>query len=276
MTRELGIGVFDSGVGGLTVVRELIRALPQEDFYYLGDTARLPYGSKSGDTVLRYSRKAADFLVRRGIKALVIACNTASAYALPALGDELALPVMGVIEPGAGLAVEYSAGGQIGVIATAGTVASGAYTKAIKRRLPDAVVLAQACPLFVPLAEEGWTEGEVPHLVARRYLASFHAMQPPMDTLVLGCTHYPLLEDVLRDEIRRVVGTPVRIVSSGRAVANALAQDLAARGLLREASKGAPPGARRFFVTDATPSFAEIGARFLGEPLSLEWVDLGG
>src|SRR5262245_53692402 len=141
MTRDLAIGVFDSGVGGLTVMRELVRALPAEDLIYLGDTARLPYGSKSGDTVLRYSRKAAAFLASRGIKALVIACNTASAYALPMLGDELPVPVVGVIEPGAEAAIKASAGGQIGVIATAGTVASGAYTRALRSRLPDVVVV---------------------------------------------------------------------------------------------------------------------------------------
>jgi glutamate racemase len=274
--KDLAIGVFDSGVGGLTVMRELVRALPAEDLLYLGDTARLPYGSKSGDTVLRYSRKAAGFLVARGAKALVIACNTASAYALPALGDELDIPVVGVIEPGAEAAVRASSAGQIGVIATAGTVSSGAYTRAIKRRLPDAVVVAQACPLLVPLAEEGWVSGEVPKLVAERYFAPFARVRPPLDTLVLGCTHYPLLEDILREEIARAVGGPVSVVSSGRATARALIDELSSRGLLRPSGKDAPPGARRFFVTDDNPRFAEVGARFMGEPTALEWVDLGG
>lgn len=276
MNQELGIGVFDSGVGGLTVMRELIRAVPAEDLIYLGDTARLPYGSKSGDTILRYSRKAAHFLLKQGIKALVIACNTASAYALPALADELSIPVIGVIEPGAEAALLASKEGQIGVIATAGTVASGAYTKAIKRRQPDAVVLAQACPLLVPLAEEGWVTGEVPHLVAASYFEVFRGMQPPLDTLVLGCTHYPLLEEVIRDEITRVIGKPVAIVSSGRSTARALLEELSTRQLLRPVAKETPAGKRRFFVTDNNSRFAEVSERFLGEPVSLEWVDLGG
>ena len=276
MNQDLGIGVFDSGVGGLTVMRELIRALPAEDLIYLGDTARLPYGSKSGDTILRYSRKAAHFLLKQGIKALVIACNTASAYALPALADELAIPVIGVIEPGAEAALFASKEGQIGVIATAGTVASGAYTLAIKRRQPDAVVLAQACPLLVPLAEEGWVTGEVPRLVAASYFEIFRGMQPPLDTLVLGCTHYPLLEEVIREEITRVIGRPIAIVSSGRSTARALVQALSDRQLLRATTKETPPGKRRFFVTDNNSRFAEVSGRFLGEPVSLEWVDLGG
>jgi glutamate racemase len=276
MNQGLGIGVFDSGVGGLTVMRELIRAVPAEDLIYLGDTARLPYGSKSGDTILRYSRKAAQFLLKQGIKALVIACNTASAYALPALADELSIPVIGVIEPGAEAALTASKEGQIGVIATAGAVASGAYTKAIKGRQPDAVVLAQACPLFVPLAEEGWISGEVPRLVAAAYFEIFRLMQPPLDTLVLGCTHYPLLEEIIREEITRVIGKPVAIVSSGRSTARALLQALSERQLLRPSEKNTPPGKRRFFVTDNNSRFAEVSERFLGEPVSLEWVDLGG
>jgi glutamate racemase len=275
MNPELSIGVFDSGVGGLTVMRELIRAIPAEDLIYLGDTARLPYGSKSGDTVLKYSRKAAHFLLNQGIKALVIACNTASAYALPALANELSVPVLGVIEPGAEAAIMASREGQIGVIATAGTVSSGAYTKAIKQRQPDAVVVAQACPLLVPLAEEGWISGEVPRLVTASYLEIFRSMQPPLDTLVLGCTHYPLLEDVIREEITRVVGRPVAIVSSGRATAKALTQILSQKNLLRPTPnpKEITPGKRRFFVTDDNARFTEVSSRFLGEPVQLEWVD---
>jgi glutamate racemase len=273
MNQELSIGVFDSGVGGLTVMRELMRAIPAEDLIYLGDTARLPYGSKSGDTVLRYSRKAANFLLQQGIKALVIACNTASAYALPALADELSVPVFGVIEPGAEAALIASREGQIGVIATSGTVSSGAYTKAIKRRQPDAVVVAQACPLFVPLAEEGWVSGEVPRLVAASYLEIFRAMQPPLDTLVLGCTHYPLLEDVIREEITRIVGRQISIVSSGRATARALMESLSQKNLLKPSTKETPLGKRSFFVTDNNARFGEVSARFLGESVSLEWVD---
>ncbi len=211
------IGVFDSGVGGLTVLRALVAQLPQERFVYLGDTARLPYGTKSAETVVRYALQAAEALVSRGVKALVVACNTASSVALPAMSQRFAdLPVIGVVEPGAEAAVAASASGRIAVIGTEATVREGAYQRAIVARRPDAQVLAVSCQLFVALAEEGWTEDAVAQAAARRYLtplfgergADAHAARP--DTLVLGCTHFPMLRAV----IRAVVGDRIAIVDS--------------------------------------------------------------
>lgn len=186
------IGIFDSGVGGLTVLRELTRALPQEDTIYFGDTARVPYGTKSPDTVIRYSQEIASFLMTRDIKLLVVACNTASAVALPALRRQLPIPVVGVIEPGARRAVEVTKSGVVGVIGTAGTIRSSAYSRAIKRLNPNISVLAKPCPLFVPLAEEGWTDNEIARLTAHQYLDELR--EAGVDSLVLGCTHYPLLK----------------------------------------------------------------------------------
>ncbi|HZK77813.1 MAG TPA: glutamate racemase, partial [Gemmatimonadaceae bacterium] len=188
-TNPAPIGVFDSGIGGLTVVRELIRQLPNESIIYFGDTARVPYGPKSPDTVLRYSREITEFLKEQGIKAMVIACNTATAHALAALREEYDLPIIGVIEPGARAAARATTGGKIGVIGTYGTINSHAYEKAIKAELPGATITSIACPLFVPLAEEGWLETEATSLIAKEYLSSF--VDAKIDTLVLGCTHYP-------------------------------------------------------------------------------------
>ncbi len=185
------IGIFDSGVGGLTVLKRIAQRLPHEHLCYLGDTARVPYGTKSADTVIRYARSCAAKLTERGIKLLVVACNTASAYALDTLAAELPMPVLGVVEPGAREAVRCSKNGRVGVIGTAGTVASGAYTRAIAALNEDIRVYSKACPLFVPLAEEGWVRGEIPRSVAKTYLAELAASR--IDTLVLGCTHYPLL-----------------------------------------------------------------------------------
>src|SRR4051812_4127255 len=195
MASPQPIGVFDSGIGGLTVVRELMRQLPQESVVYFGDTARVPYGPKSPDTVRRYSREIASFLLKQQAKAIVIACNTATAHALSVLREEFSVPVIGVVEPGARAAARATSGGRIGVIGTAGTVASGAYDRAIRAILPDARVVTKACPLLVPLVEEGWIDHPVTAQVAREYLAPL--MDEQIDTLVLGCTHYPLLKDVL-------------------------------------------------------------------------------
>jgi glutamate racemase len=256
------IGVFDSGVGGLTVLGALQRRLPHEPTVYLGDTARVPYGSKSPDVVIRYSLGNARFLAGQGIKLLVVACNTATAHALPALREALPVPVIGVVEPGVRAAAAI--GGRIGVIGTAGTIASGAYQRALTALRPGVEVLARACPLFVPLAEEGWIEGDVPHAVAERYLGELRGR---IDALVLGCTHYPLLAPA----IRQVLGDGVSLVDSAEATAEAVADELAARGLAAE--PGTP--AHRTFVTDVPARFPEIAGRFLGRPPEhVEQVDI--
>jgi glutamate racemase len=260
------IGVFDSGVGGLTVLKALMERLPHESTLYLGDTARVPYGTKSGEVVTRYSLKNAQFLMDRGIKLLVVACNTASAVALPALSAALPVPVLGVIAPGARAALRRTRGGGVGVIGTPGTIRSGAYQRELQAADPNVRVKARACPLFVPLAEEGWTTGEVPHLVAREYLADF--TRDGVDTLVLGCTHYPLLKGIIAE----VVGPGVALVDSAEATAAAAALLLAERELLAPAGHAPTHGS---FVTDVPERFMEVGARFLGRPIpSAEQVDL--
>jgi glutamate racemase len=269
-SADLPIGVFDSGVGGLTVLRALRAALPAESYIYLGDTARLPYGTKSEHTVARYALQAADELVERGIKCLVVACNTASAAALPALQQRFSeLPVAGVIEPGARAACAASRSGRIAVLATESTVRGGAYTRAIARIRPDAVVSAIACALFVALAEEGWTEGAVASAAAERYLAPLRAAGAAApDTVVLGCTHFPVLLGV----IAAAAGERVRIVDSAATTAAEVRSHLAARALLRAA--GASPPTVRFLATDAVSRFAEVGGRFLGAPIAADDVEL--
>ncbi len=260
------IGIFDSGVGGLTVFKRIAQRLPGENLCYLGDTARVPYGTKSADTVVRYARSCAARLTERGIKLLVVACNTASAYALETLAAELPVPVVGVVEPGAREAVRRSKNGRVGVIGTAGTVASGAYTRAIAALNPSIRVYSKACPLFVPLAEEGWTRGELPRTVARTYLSGLAARG--IDTLVLGCTHYPLL----RGPIAAAAGPGVRLVDSAQETAKAVEAVLHESGLLRG---GTTPGKHHFLVSDSPATFARVGARFLGHPLAgVEWVDV--
>jgi glutamate racemase len=260
------IGVFDSGVGGLTVLKALMDRLPHESTLYLGDTARVPYGTKSGEVVTRYSLKNAQFLMERGIKLLVVACNTASAVALPALSAALPVPVLGVIAPGARAALQRTRGGGVGVIGTPGTIRSGAYQRELELAAPGIRVKAKACPLFVPLAEEGWTTGEVPHLVAREYLVDF--TRNGVDTLVLGCTHYPLLKGIIAE----VVGPGVALVDSAEATAEAAALLLAERELLAPAGQTPTHG---YSVTDVPERFVEVGARFLGRTIpSAEQVDL--
>jgi glutamate racemase len=265
------IGVFDSGVGGLTVLRALRAALPNERFVYLGDTARLPYGTKSRDSIVRYSLQAARALVARDIKYLVVACNTASAVALQSLREAFALlPVLGVVEPGAEAGCRASRSGRIAVIATDGTVRGGAYQDAIKRLRPDAEVTARACPLFVALAEEGWIDGDIAIAVAHRYLDDlFHAPPPSSrpDTLVLGCTHFPVLIEPLRE----VVGPDVAIVDSAVTTANALS---AALGKMSGAQSTPRAGAVTLLATDSRERFARVGSVFLGETLRMEDVEL--
>lgn len=249
------IGIFDSGVGGLTVLREIVSVLPQEDTIYLGDTARVPYGTKSPETVIRFARQITSFLVSRDIKLLVVACNTASAVALNELKAEFPIPIVGVIEPGAVRAASVTRSGRVGVIGTAGTIRSSAYTKAIKRINPDIEVITAACPMFVPLAEEGWTDNEVAKLTARIYLQKLK--EHGIDTLVLGCTHYPLLKRVITE----VMGDGVKLVDSAEETARTVREILTAAGELR------PPteiGNHHFFVTDVPAGFIRAGNRFLG------------
>src|SRR5262245_28831726 len=258
------VGVFDSGVGGLTVLRALIRHLPQEDFLYLGDTARLPYGTKSAGTVARYSVRAAESLVSQGIKALVVACNTASATAIPALRERFPeLPVIGVIEPGARAACEASASGRIAVLATEGTVSGGAYVRAIHALRPDAQVTQVACQVFVALAEEGWSEGEAVDAVSERYLAH---LDTRVDTVVLGCTHFPLLSG----SIVRRLGPTRRVVDSAATTARATAALLASSRLATAHDRH---GTLRLMATDSPERFARVGARFLGSSIAARSID---
>lgn len=270
------IGVFDSGIGGLTVYRALRRALPPgERLIYLGDTARVPYGTRSDATVVRYALEGGRFLARHGAKAIVVACNTMSAVALDALADAAGRPVIGVIEPGARAACDAVRGGAVGVIGTTATVKSGAYPRAIERLRPGTKVVARACPLFVPLAEEGWVDNEVARAAARLYLADLR--DAGIDVMVLGCTHYPLLAAVIGEAL----GPGVRLVDSAEATAAVVRARLEAEGLLAPGgagtgATGVEPGAEdHFHVTDSSERFHEVGSRFLGRRLGrLEQVDL--
>ena len=258
MALDKPIGVFDSGIGGLTVAHEIIRQLPRESIVYFGDTARVPYGPKSPDTVCRYSREISGFLRAQDVKAIVIACNTATAHALPALRDELPIPVLGVVEPGARAAVRASRGGHIGVIGTAGTVRSGAYERAIRAIDPDARVTARACPLFVPLVEEGWLDHPVTRLVTEEYIRPL--MDESVNTLVLGCTHYPLLKPLLCREL----GNGVQLIDSAAETATELGRVLREQGI--EAS-GTVAVRHRFVASDDPLQFLQLGQRFLGDAI---------
>lgn len=261
------IGVFDSGIGGLTVVRELMRQLPNESLIYFGDTARVPYGPKSPDTIQRYSREISAYLLGQGVKAIVIACNTATAHALSALRDELSVPVIGVAEPGAQAAVSSSKSGRIGVIGTTGTVKSGAYDRAIHAIAPTAQVTSRPCPLFVPLVEEGWLDTEPTRLIAREYLTPLHDAH--VDAVVLGCTHYPLLKPVIKE----VLGGRVSLVDPAEQTAAETKRVLAARGM--RAPAGHAP-TYRFVASDAPEQFLRMGQRFLGATIEhVETLTLG-
>ena len=273
--NSLPIGIFDSGVGGLTVMRELRRLLPAEHLVYLGDTARVPYGNKSYATVTRYSTEDVQFLLGHGVKMIVIACNTASAIAADVLRKQFSgIPILGMIGPGSRAAMAATSNGRIGVIATAATIGSGAYEARIRAIFTESgraleTVLSQACPLFVPLVEEGETDSTITSLVAEKYLAGLRGAG--IDTLVLGCTHYPLLKSV----IARTMGTEVTLVDSANAAATETATLLAQRGLLRD--PGAGPGDENFYVTDAAASFHGIAESFLGHAVDhLALAELGG
>jgi glutamate racemase len=253
--HKSAIGVFDSGIGGLTVLHEIIEALPRENTVYLGDTARSPYGTKSMDTVLRYSFENSEFLVEKGVKILVVACNTSTAVALERLQAELDLPVIGVIHPGVRRALASTRNKKVGVIGTEATIQSGAYTRALKTADPAVEVYSRACPLFVPLVEEGWTDNAVVEMTVTAYLESLK--QSGIDTLILGCTHYPLLKKA----IRKFLGGGVRLVDSAEETAGEVAALLKKSALARKMGKGT----HSFFVTDAPDRFIKVGRRFLGE-----------
>lgn len=275
------LGVFDSGLGGLTVVRSLLRELPDERIVYLGDTARVPYGTRSAETVIRYARGCARVLTDRKIKALVVACNTVSAVALDLLRAELDLPVIGVVDPGAlaavraveALGVRDGAPPKIGVLGTAGTVASGAYPRAVGRVSTRYEVVARAAPLLVPLVEEGWIDGEVPELAVRRYLEPLTS--DGAGVIVLGCTHYPLLKPVIERVARTLAGRAMPVVDSADATAETVLQ-LFAEGRIPRAPSTGEAERLSLLVTDLPASFAASARRFLGRDVAaVEAIDLG-
>ena len=262
-SRQLPIGIFDSGIGGLTVVRQIRKVLPNEDIVYLGDTARVPYGTKSPSTVVRFSCEDTQFLVQQNVKAVVVACNTASAWALPTLEKQFKVPVFGVILPGVRAALEKTHSHRIGVIGTGATIRSKAYSNGLLARCDTAKVFARACPLLVPLVEEGWTNHPVTRAVLREYLAPLRRHR--IDTLILGCTHYPLLKSA----IRAVVGRDIALVDSAESCARYVKERLEHLDLLVGNRRRA--GTIQPFVTDEADRFAELAKRFLGVPTETAW-----
>ncbi len=256
--KDKPIGVFDSGIGGLTVLKEIIKELPNEGTIYLGDTARVPYGMRSQETIIRYSFENTKFLFSRDIKLLVIACNTASSISLDAIKNSISIPVIGVIEPGAKAAVKATRNKKVGVIGTEATVRSNSYTKAIKAIDGSIEVFGLSCPLFVPLVEEGWTEGNIVTLIAQRYLEEIK--DKGIDTVVLGCTHYPLLKKV----IAGVMGKGIRLIDSALETSHEIKTMLDVIDLNRK-QKGMP--LREFYVTDSPERFLKVGGNFLGQKI---------
>ena len=266
--KDRPIGVFDSGIGGLTVLIEIIMELPHESTIYLGDTARVPYGIRSPETVMRYSFENTKFLFSKNVKLLIVACNTASSISLNAIKKSMSIPVIGVIEPGAKAAVKATRNKRIGVIGTEATIKSSAYTKAIKAIDGSIEVFGLSCPLFVPLVEEGWTEGEIATLTAKRYLDGMR--DSGVDTIVLGCTHYPLLKKV----IAGVMGEGVRLIDSAVETSYEIKTILEVIGLNRQQAS-AP--LREFYVTDSPERFVKVGENFLGQKIEhIEKVEVGG
>jgi glutamate racemase len=249
------IGVFDSGLGGLTVVKQIIQFLPNERIVYFGDTARVPYGTKSPETIIRYSRQIVDVLLKQRVKMIVAACNTASALALDTIAKECRVPLLGVIAPGAAKAARSTKTGKVGIIATSSTVKSGAYADRIHAVNPKIKAISQACPLFVPLVEEGWFDHKVTYDVAREYLKPIQ--DAGVDTLILGCTHYPLLKNVLHS----VMGSKVALIDSAEEVANQVRQTLLEKSLLRMQLS---PASHMFLVSDEPENFKRLAGRFLG------------
>lgn len=258
MPDRAPIGVFDSGLGGLTVARALMRRLPGESLVYVGDTARVPYGPKSPDTVRRYALQIGEWLVEQGVKAIVVACNTATAHALPALREAVPVPVVGVIEPGARAAARSTSAGPVGIVATSGTIASGAYTRALHDSAPHVEVVPVACPLFVPLVEEGWIDHPATRLIAHEYLEPLR--KAGVDTVVLGCTHYPLLCDVIAAEL----GTQVALIDSAEETAAEVATLLGATDALAPVES---QPRHRIVASDAPQHFLVLGSRFLDRPI---------
>lgn len=267
MNNESPVGIFDSGIGGLTVAHAVMRELPNESVTYFGDTARVPYGPKSPETVRRYSQEIAAFLVDQGIKSLVVACNTATAHALPSLRETLSLPVIGVIEPGARAAVRATRSGHVGVIGTSGTIKSGAYERALRALEPSLRTTVRACPLFVPLVEEGWVDHDATRLIAEEYLHPL--LEADVDAVVLGCTHYPLLKGV----IAKVLGNGVTLIDSAEETARETAAVL--RDACLDAALNTEPR-HRFVASDDPLMFLQLGQRFLGDAIeSVEVKTLG-
>jgi len=265
MANSSPIGIFDSGIGGLTVFAAIRRRLPKESLLYLGDTARVPYGTKSDETVVRYAFENAAFLKDRKVKAIVVACNSASAVALPALKDSCNIPVIGVVEPGAEAALKLSTRGVIGVVGTQATIASNAYGRALKKLSSDVRVVSMSCSLFVPLVEEGWLDGEIPAAIANEYLSGMK--DEGIDALILGCTHYPLLKKV----IGQVMGNGVALIDSAEATAEVVAELLERDSLISPSRSEAD----RVYVTDIPRRFETIAHRFLDGALpSVRRVDL--
>lgn len=259
MNRTNPIGFFDSGIGGLTVVRSVARIMPNENIIYFGDTARVPYGSKSNETVVEYSIQAANFLLRKNIKLLIVACNTASSVALKELRKFLTIPVIGMIEPGAKMALQESKNRVVGVIGTRSTINNKAYAHELKKLDPKVKVYEQACPLFVPLAEEGWLDHKVTELVAKEYLGELHKKK--IDSLILGCTHYPILAGV----IQKVVGKNVNLIDSGTPAAKLVEDYLNGRQLRNQSVH---QGQSEFYVSDVPTKFREVAERFLGKKIT--------
>nr|WP_308742940.1 glutamate racemase [uncultured Anaerocolumna sp.] len=253
MASSAPIGVFDSGVGGLTVAREILRQAPNETIIYFGDTARVPYGSKSKETIITYSRQIIKFLMTKKVKAIVIACNTASALALEVVAKEVPIPVIGVVGPGAKVAAETSKNGNIGIIGTEGTINSGIYNQLLCETNPDVKVYGKACPLFVPLVEEGWINDPITEEIAKRYMAELK--DSDIDTLVLGCTHYPLIRHV----IAFVVGDKVKLVNPAYETARSLKKVLESKGL----ESNTPAGEHQFFVSDGAEKFKKFANTIL-------------
>ena len=257
-TKDSPIGIFDSGVGGLTVVAEIIKELPLEDVIYFGDVARTPYGSKSRETVIKFSREIARFLIDQRVKLIVVACNTASSMTLDTLNDEFDLPIVGVIKAGVKRAIELSRSRKVGIIGTQATVSSGSYHNNLKEFDPEVQVISQACPLFVPLVEEGWVDHRVTTLVAEEYLSPLK--DNDIDTLILGCTHYPFLKPI----IQRVMGEDVVLIDSAIEVARMTKEILKEKELLR--GKNADVS-HKFYLSDVSANFIELGERLLGEKM---------
>ena len=254
--NNFSIGIFDSGVGGLTVVKETIKRLPNENIIYLGDTARLPYGTKSKNTVIKYAESNTEFLLSKGVKLLVVACNTASSHSLNKLKKNYKIPIIGVIEPGANKAVQSTKNGKVGIIATPSTIRSGAYQKAIKKINPKIKTYSKACPLFVPLVEEGWQNGDIAQDIAKKYLGEFKKKK--IDVLILGCTHYPLLKNT----IKKVLGDKIRLIDSAEETARDIAKEMSANIGNKRVGK------KEFYLTDNSENFLNIASKFLGRKIS--------